>query len=327
MTDLKAPFGPLAFFLDLEPDLGDFRADVIAGLSRVQKTVSPKYFYDERGSKIFDKITKLKDYYPTLTEKELFLGNAGDIAGSIQKGAAIFEYGSGSSDKVEWLVRSVENTSAYVAMDISRDHLLESAKILADVLPVPVAAVCADFHAPVHLPKDHLPKTSGWLGYFPGSTIGNMTPEAATSFLQQASKTLGENAQFLVGFDLEKDIGVLERAYDDSEGVTAEFNLNLLQRMKKELGADLTVDDFEHYAFYNQTDCRIEMHLRAIRDTAITIDGQTFTLSTGETIHTENSHKYSVARFAKLLENTPWTLEKSWTDPRNWYAACLLSNR
>ncbi|GJL95965.1 MAG: dimethylhistidine N-methyltransferase [Hyphococcus sp.] len=326
VTDLTAPYGPLAYFLDLHPDLGDFRADVITGLSAKQKTLSPKYFYNEHGSKLFQKITTLKQYYPTLTEKELFLANADSIIEAIGPGAAIFEYGSGASEKIEWLLNGLNNPVAYVAMDISKDHLIESASAIANNSTLPVAAVCADFHAPVTLPENILPTEKHWLGFFPGSTIGNMAPEAAATFLKRSSETLGAGAKFLLGVDLEKDPDVLNAAYNDREGVTAAFNLNLLERMKNELGADLNIDDFEHHAFYCEKGRRIEMHLRAKRATEIMVNEQTFSFEEGETLHTENSHKYSVPRLEKLFAQTPWRLEKMWTDPKGWFAACLLSN-
>ncbi len=325
--ELIAPCGPLAFFLDQHPDLGDFRADVISALSQRPRAISPKYFYDETGSKLFDQITELDEYYPTRTEKRVFLDNAAEITKSIGAGAAIFEYGSGSSEKVEWLVGGLKNPAAYVAMDISRDHLLESASAMAEVLPIPVAAVCADFYAPIEIPKDVLPKPDHWLGYFPGSTLGNMTPDDAVGFLTRASKTLGKGAQFLLGIDLEKDKAVLEAAYDDAKGVTAAFNLNLLARMKTELGAKLDMDDFEHFAFYNDELGRIEMHLRAARPTVIAIDGRSFEFAAGETLHTENSHKFTVQKIETLINQTPWRLEKSWVDADGWFSACLLSNR
>lgn len=326
--DLIAPCGALAFFLDLHPDLGDFRADAISGLSAQPKSISPKYFYDEPGSKIFNLITELEEYYPTRTERKVFLENADEIAGAIHDGAAILEYGSGSSEKIEWLIKAVNDPAAYVAMDISRDHLLESASAMAESLPVPVAAVCADFHSPILLPKAALPRrASHWLGYFPGSTLGNLSQEAAIAFLQRASETLGDDAQFLLGVDLVKDKNILEAAYNDSKEVTSDFNLNLLTRMKTELGAKLCRDDFEHYAFYNEREERIEMHLRAVRTTAIVIDGREFSFEQGETLHTENSHKFTLEKIERLVNQTPWKLEKAWTDADNWFAACLLSNK
>lgn len=325
-ADLTAPYGPLAFFLDLHPDLGDFRTDVIEGLSRAQKSISPMYFYDAYGSKLFDRITELEEYYPTRTEKSVFKENAAAMTKTIGPGAAIFEYGSGSSEKIEWLVNGLENPVAHIAMDISKDHLIESASALAERLSLPIGAVCADFNGAVPIPGHVLPTPDQWLGFFPGSTIGNMTPEAAQRFLDNAAKTLNAPAKFLIGVDLEKDKAVLEAAYDDAEGVTADFNLNLLRRMQRELDAAITVEDFEHYAFYNETDARIEMHLRAKRPTTITLGEHRFDFAEGETLHTENSHKYTLERFKTLLEPTPWRFETAWTDPKGWYAACLLSN-
>ncbi|WP_425410616.1 L-histidine N(alpha)-methyltransferase [Hyphococcus sp.] len=324
--ELQAPLGPLAYFLDLHPDLGDFRTDVLGGLVQDQKWISPKYFYDERGSKLFNRITQLKEYYPTRTEKNVFETHEKEIIRSIGRGVSIFEYGSGSSEKIEWLARGVEDAAAYVAMDISREHLLESATALAGQLPLPVAAVCADFHAPVVLPQGILPSPDHWLGYFPGSTIGNMLPETAAAFLSRAAKTLGDDAQFLIGVDLVKERDILEAAYNDDDGVTAAFNLNLLARMQSELGADLDMEDFEHDAFYNETAGRIEMHLRARRKTSIALDGQNFVFEAGESLHTENSHKFTIEKFENLVNATPWRLEKHWTDANHWYAACLLSN-
>ncbi|MHA7873633.1 MAG: L-histidine N(alpha)-methyltransferase, partial [Hyphococcus sp.] len=310
MTDLTAPYGPLAFFLDLHPDIGDFRTDALEGLSRDQKALSPKYFYDERGSKLFDKITQLDDYYPTRTEKEIFLTHAADITGALGGGVAVFEYGSGSSEKIDWLLNGLEAPAAYIAMDISKEHLISSASAIARARDLPVAAVCADFHAPVEIPVDHLPDARQWLGYFPGSTIGNMDPETAAAFLRRASDTLGDGARFLFGVDLEKDPDVLNKAYNDSEGITAAFNLNLLRRMRRELDAELNLDDFEHHAFYNQDQSRIEMHLRAVRPTAIKLNDQSFAFADGETLHTENSYKYSVARLKALVETTPWRVDQ-----------------
>ena len=326
MTDLTAPYGPLAYFLDLHPDAGDFKTDVIAGLSEPQKWLSAKYFYDERGSKLFQKITDLEEYYPTRTELEIFEKHGKAIAEAIGPGTAIFEYGSGASEKIDWLIRGLKDPVAYVAMDISKEHLIESASEIAREYALPVAAVAADFHAPVKLPENVLPREEQWLGYFPGSTIGNMLPETAVAFLTRASETLGADAKFLLGIDLEKDTSVLTAAYNDAAGVTAEFNLNILRRIRRELDAVLTMDDFEHYAIYNESARRIEMHLRARRATTIEIDDQIFAFEAGETLHTENSHKYSLARLQALFDQTPWRMEAAWSDTREWSAACLLSN-
>ena len=312
--------------LDLHPSLGDFRADTVAGLSQQSKCISPKYFYDEHGSTLFKQITEQPEYYPTLTEKKVFLKNAADITAAPGPNVAVFEYGSGASEKIEWLMNGLERPAAYVAMDISKDYLIDAASALAGKFDLPVAAVCADFHGHVHIPPDILPTPSRWLGYFPGSTIGNMTPEAAARFLRRAGETLGAGAQFLLGVDLEKDPTVLNAAYNDKAGVTAAFNLNLLTRMERELGARLNIDDFDHFAAYNEKEWRIEMHLRARKRTVISLGDHDFSFEAGETLHTENSHKYSINRLKTLFAETPWRLDTVWTDEKQWYAACLLSN-
>ncbi len=317
---------PLAFFLDLHPTLGDFHDDIIEGLAKEQKSISPKYFYDERGSELFKEITEQPEYYPTRTERNILLANAPEIAAAPGPNTAVFEYGSGASEKIEWLLNGLDRPAAYVAMDISRDFLIDAASAIADKFDLPVAAVCADFHGHVRIPPDILPEPSRWLGYFPGSTIGNMTPPFAARFLQRAAETLGPGAQFLLGVDLEKDTSVLNAAYNDAAGVTAAFNLNLLTRMQRELGAQLGMEDFEHRAFYNEEACRIEMHLRAKERTTISLDGREFSFDPGETLHTENSYKYSINRLKALFEETPWRLETVWTDENQWFAACLLSN-
>lgn len=327
MTDLSAPYGPLAFFLDMHPKLGDFRADALEGLSLPQKSLSPKYFYDERGSRLFEQITELDEYYPTRTEMALMRENAGPIAAAIGPQAAILEYGSGSSEKIRRLVDRLDSPSAYVAMDISRDHLVENASSFArECESLPIAAICADFHEPVVVPPGILPPPARWLGYFPGSTVGNMTPHEAQAFFSLASDTLGPGAGFLLGVDLIKDPGILEAAYNDAENVTADFNLNLLRRMRRELGADIALDAFEHVAFFNGEEGRIEMHLRARRETDIRLNGRSFEFAAGETLHTENSYKYSFDGLKKLFEPTPWRLRELWTDKREWFAACLLGN-
>lgn len=326
VTDLTAPMGPLAFFLNMHPDVGDFRTDVIEGLRAEQKNLSPKYFYDEAGSKIFRQITEVPEYYPTLTEKKIFLDNAKEICAAAGTRAAVFEYGSGASEKIEWLLGGLENPAAYVAMDISKDFLIESANTISTKVDMPVAAICADFYEHVHIPENILPTPDHWLGFFPGSTIGNMLPDEAARFLRRAGETLGAGAQMLLGVDLEKDPAILNAAYNDSAGVTARFNLNLLARMQRELGAQLTIEDFEHHAFYNEDLCRIEMHLRALKPTEIILDGHKYSFEAGETLHTENSHKYSINRLKALFSETPWKLDTYWTDEKGWFAACLLSH-
>lgn len=327
MTDLKSPHGPLAFFLNLEPALADFRSDVIEGLAKSQKSLSPMYFYDAHGSALFEKITQLDAYYPTRTERAIMINNADAIGDAIGSGCAVLEYGSGSPNKIRRLLGMLHDPVAYVAMDISGEHLVNGmSKLAAEVDDLPIGAICADFNDHVMIPPNILPASKRWLGFFPGSTLGNFRPENAARFLQRTSETLGPDALMLIGIDLYKDEKTLQHAYDDPEGVTAAFNLNVLRRMQSELGAELTLDDFEHLALVNHDEFRIEMHLRAIRKTTITLDGHTFNFESGETLHTENSYKYSRDRFEMLLEETPWRLKDSWTDDNDWFAACLLSN-
>lgn len=322
-----APYGPLAFFLDLDPAISDFRSDVLAGLAADVKSLSPKYLYDERGSQIFDEITRLAAYYPTRTERAIMDEHARDIAAAIGPRRAVFEYGSGSSEKIRALIDCMIEPQGYVAMDISRDHLLASARALAGDLSLPVGAVCADFTVPLTLPEAARPAGAGWLGYFPGSTIGNLSQDEAAAFLANASRTLGPNALFLLGVDLEKDPDILRAAYDDDAGVTARFNLNLLTHMQRALNATIDVEAFAHEVMIPDDPQRVEMHLRAQRPTDIVIDDRVFHFETGESLHTENSHKYALARLDKLLDRTPWRRIDSWTDEKGWFATCLLSNR
>ena len=331
MTNLKAPFGPLAYFLDLDPPSSNFLKDVKEGLSKDAKSLSPMYFYDQRGSALFDQITTLDEYYPTRTEAELIAQNKISIRNAIGPRVSVVEYGSGSSEKIRKLIGLLDDATSYIAMDISRDHLISNASNFAEESDLPVAAVCANFNTAFELPDDYLPAASKRLGYFPGSTLGNLTPAAAISFLEKASVTLGENSLFLAGVDLEKDAAQLKAAYDDREGVTAAFNLNLLQRMKTELGATIELDAFIHEARVvgsqqTGTPQRVEMHLVAQRQTTITVDGADFPFQKGESLHTENSHKFSLGTIKKIVNDTPWRVMDWWTDEKGWFGTCLLGN-
>ena len=317
----------LKHFLDFKPAQGDFAADVLAGLDLEQKSLSPKYFYDEKGSQLFSKITLTKDYYPTRTELALMTENIENIKVALGEAPAIFEYGSGTSKKIRLLIEKLEGMTTYTAMDISRDFLLKSAMTLASDYPaLEVSAVCGDFQSEIILPDDFHPEIKSWTGYFPGSTIGNFPPGTVKAFLKRVSNTLGDNAKFLMGFDLIKDKTILDRAYNDDEGVTAAFNLNLLTRMKRELGAQLSRKDFDHYAFYNSEQCRIEMHLRANKPTKIIIGEHEFSFAQDETLLTEYSYKYTKESMEEMIEGTPWTMSHYWTDKRQWFATCLLRN-
>ena len=298
-----------------------FRADVLAGLERRPRAIPARWFYDRRGSELFERITDLPEYYPTRTEVAILrdIGPAiGRLAG---EGRAVVEFGSGSSTKTPILLRHV-SPSAYVPIDISGDFLRESARALGQAHPgLPVIPVEADFMRPIALPAAvaQAPK----LGFFPGSTIGNMTPAMAVDLLRAMRASLGEGAMLVIGMDRIKDIDVLTRAYDDAAGVTAAFNLNLLGRINRELDGTIPLDAFRHKAVWNDDRARIEMHLEAVRDVSFGVDGRTFAMAAGETIHTENSHKYGPRDARILLRTGGWTPVREWTDADGLFAVYL----
>ena len=298
-----------------------FRADVIDGLTRRPRAIPARWFYDHRGSQLFEAITELPEYYPTRTERALLETKAGEIAAAVGAGRAVVEFGSGSSTKTPIVLQAVD-PSAYVPIDISGDFLRESSKALADLFPgLPVFPVEGDFLKPLALPLQvrDLPK----LGFFPGSTIGNMIPSSSTDLLRAMRTSLGEGAMLLIGMDRIKDAAVLERAYDDAAGVTATFNLNLLHRINRELDGTIPVDAFRHRAIWNDDRARIEMHLEATRDVTFTIEGRPFEMTANETIHTENSHKYGDRDARMLLHAGGWTPVACWTDAQDQFALYL----
>jgi len=312
-------------FINLDPPRSNFRKDVIEGLSKIQKAISPQYFYDEKGSILFSAITQQNEYYPTRTELALMRQHMPAIAAALGDNPAIFEYGSGASEKIRYLIEGLSNLKSYVAMDISLDYLLESAQTLAKDYPhINVSAICADFNQVIDFPESLRAGNPRWTGYFPGSTIGNFTRDNAKAFMTRAHHNLGDDSQFLLGFDLVKDNEILNKAYNDGAGMTAKFNLNLLTRIERELGAKLTLDDFAHHAFFDAEKSRIEMHLAAKRPTKIIVNEYEYTFLKDETIHTEYSHKYTIEMMENLMEETPWSIDTTWTDARNWFALSLL---
>ncbi len=323
---LTAPYGDLAFLLDLDPPMSDFRRDAHAALAARPRRISPMYLYDERGSQLFGEITRLPSYYPTQTERGILDANARDIAEAVGPRRAVFEYGAGSPEKIDRLMSLLKAPSAYVAMDISRDYLLAGMRDYAARVDFPVGAVCADFTQPVDLPKDAIGPDADWLGFFPGSTIGNVTRDAAADLLSNAARTLGPGAAFLIGLDLEKDAETLLRAYDEPEGVTAEFILNVLRRLRDELRADLDLSAFRYLAEIEDTPQRVEMSVAATRRTEISLDGERYAFAEGDRLHVSRSHKYSLQRFDALLARTPWRRAAAWTDADSRYAVCLLKH-
>ncbi|PXA98964.1 L-histidine N(alpha)-methyltransferase [Nostoc sp. 3335mG] len=297
----------------------NFRADVLTGLSARPRAIPARWFYDRRGSELFEEITQLPEYYPARTETALLRDVCPQLG--IAPGAAVVEFGSGSSAKTPILLGAIE-PAAYVPIDISGDFLRQSARELGQAFPgLPVHPVEADFLRPVPLPPQvaDLPK----LGFFPGSTIGNMNAWHAVDLLRAMREWLGEGAQLLIGMDRVKSPDILVPAYDDAQGVTAAFNLNLLERINRELDGSIPVDAFRHRAIWNADAARIEMHLEAQRDVTFTVDGRPFELAAGETIHTENSHKYGPNGGRMLLRAGGWTPVREWTDPNDWFALIL----
>jgi dimethylhistidine N-methyltransferase len=298
-----------------------FRDDVIAGLSAPIPAVPARWLYDRRGSELFDDITRLPSYYPTRTETAIFHSIMPDVAARVPRGAAVVEFGAGSATKTPILLEAIA-PAAYVPVDFSGDYLNGSTAELQRLFPsVEVLPVVADFARPFTLPGGlgHLPK----LGFFPGSTIGNFIPWSATDLLRQFRSLLGPGAQLLIGMDRVKTVERLIAAYDEPEGVTAEFNLNLLTRINRELDGDIPVDAFRHEARWNDILSRIEMHLIATRDVEFSIAGRSFRFAKGSSIHTENSHKYGERGARVLLLAGGWTPLAEWTDPAGDFAEIL----
>jgi dimethylhistidine N-methyltransferase len=298
-----------------------FREDVLAGLSAPIPAVPARWLYDHRGSELFDEITRLPSYYPTRTETAIVHDIMPEVAARVPKGAAVVEFGAGSATKTPILLEAIA-PAAYIPVDISGDYLNGSAADLQRQFPnIEVIPVVADFARPFSLPGGigHLPK----LGFFPGSTIGNFVPWSATDLLRQFRALLGPGAQLLIGMDRVKPVERLLAAYDDPEGVTAEFNLNLLRRINRELDGDIPIDAFRHEARWNDILSRIEMHLVTTLDVAFSIDGQAFRFASGSSIHTENSHKYGARGGRVLLLAGGWTPVAEWTDAGHDFAEIL----
>ncbi len=293
--------------------LGAFAADVVAGLSTKPKRLPPKYFYDVAGSALFERITGLPEYYPTRSELELLGKYAPAIAAQFPPGSAMIEFGSGSSRKARILLGAAASVAAYVPVDISGEYLQQDvAQVRRDFPHLAIHPVVADFTTLTKLPAEiaSLPR----VGFFPGSTIGNFEPHEAAVFLRHAGRMLGAGSVFVVGVDLAKAADILYRAYNDAEGVTAKFNLNLLARINRELGADIDLAAFEHHAFYNAERNRIEMHLASTRRQKVRVCGTTIDFRAGETIHSENSYKYTVESIQALAHGSGWSPLKVWTD-------------
>jgi dimethylhistidine N-methyltransferase len=299
-----------------------FAADVIEGLAATPKRIPAKYFYDAAGSQLFQQITELPEYYPTRTELQILTSRRHRLGALLPAGASLVEFGTGSTEKAR-IVLQAGSFAVYVPVDISAEFLAkEAVRLRSDLPQLLVLPVAADFMEPFALPAEALSRPR--VGFFPGSTVGNFEPFQASAFLRQIASVLGEGATLIVGVDLVKDPEILFRAYNDSQGVTARFNRNVLVRMNRELGANFDPCAFEHHAFYNRELSRIEMHLASRKRQKVRVAGRTIELRAGETIHTENSYKYTIDRFLALAQGAGWTSRAVFTDPHRYFSIHVL---
>lgn len=299
-----------------------FLQDALAGLSRPQKALSPKYFYDNAGSRFFDEICGLEEYYPYRSELSLLPSVARDIAAKLRGDIQVIEFGAGALKKIQPLLHHIKSIRAFTPIDIAGEFLQACCKDLSAHFPsLSVEPVIADFCEPVTIPAHE-----SWLklGFFPGSTIGNFSPEEARQFLRNAGLTLGECSYLLVGVDIKKSPSVLHRAYNDRKNITARFNRNILVRMNRELGSNFDVQGFEHYAFYNTHKGCVEMHLVSIRSQDVDLAGHRFSFRRGESIHTENSYKYNEDEFRRLARDAGWNADRSWISDNGYFSLHLL---
>ena len=318
------PDGADFAFHDLAPGEDSFRDAVLAGLSATPKSLPCKFFYDQRGSALFEAICEVPEYYLTRTELSILETYAPTIAARIGAHCRLVELGSGASRKVRLLLDALEAPLAYVPVDISRGFLREAAaSIAADFPGLEVIAVCADYTRPFALPQIAGP-AGKTVGFFPGSTIGNFEPEAVVAFLSHCGQLLGPGAEMLIGADVKKDKAVLDAAYNDAAGLNAAFNLNLLHRIAKELDSDIAIDDFAHVAFYNPDEGRVELYIKSLRDQSAVTAGRRFSFAANEMIHTENSYKYAVAEFQALAARAGFRTLDTWTDAEGKFAVYYL---
>jgi dimethylhistidine N-methyltransferase len=301
-----------------------FLSDVIHGLGRPQKAIPCKYFYDERGAALFDAICELDEYYLTRTELAIMAASVREIAAVVGEDIELIEFGPGSGQKSGLLLEHLRSPRAYIPIEISPESLERSARETAARFPsLLIHSVCADFTRPVKLPGAALDR-SRRVVYFPGSTIGNLVPTAACSLLRSIADLVGDGGGLLIGFDVDKDESIVWPAYNDSQGVTAEFNLNLLARINREIGADFNLEAFEHRADYVRTKERVEIHLASKRPQVVDIDGQEFAFRAGELIHTEYSYKYRLGHFEGLTREAGFRLVRQWTDARAYFCVQYL---
>lgn len=312
-------------FSDFEPKLGSFRDEVLHGLQKPHKELYSKYFYDERGSQLFDQICEADEYYSTRTEISILRQHIDEMAALMGEHCLLIEYGSGNSKKTRILLDALHEPAAYVPIEISKEYLLGSATVLAIVYPdLEVLPVLADYTSDFEIPIPAKP-VSRRVAFFPGSTIGNFNPEPAKLFLKQVAKVVGKGGGLLIGVDVKKDFNIMHHAYNDQQGVTALFNLNMLVRINQELDADFQLNQFGHYAFYNPTAGRIEMHLVSLKNQTVSIGDVKVPFKLGESIWTESSYKYNLEEFAELAATAGFTVEHVWTDPQKLFSVQYLT--
>jgi dimethylhistidine N-methyltransferase len=309
---------------NISPGVEHFRAEVLMGLSKSQKELPSKYFYDEEGSHLFDLICTLDEYYIPQVEADIMQECIGEVSELIGPDVFLVEYGSGNCRKVRLLLDYLHSPTAYAPIDISWEQLVQvSGELVSDYPDIEMLPVCADYTSSFELPtpENHFNST---VVFFPGSTISNFDPVPAMKFMENVSRACGKNGGLLIGVDLKKEPSILHRAYNDSRGITALFNMNLLARMNRELEADFPLDSFEHYAFYNSRESRIEMHLVSLRNQEVHIGETTISFFHGESIWTESSYKYSLDEFRQMAASTGFKVARVWTDPRSWFSVQYL---
>lgn len=317
--------GSAVAFHDLAPKLESFRDAVLEGLSRPQKRIPCRFLYDERGSDLFEAICETPEYYPTRTEIAILKRHARDIAKLVGPDATVIEYGSGAGQKVKLLLRALERPAAYAGIDVSREILLRATDDLSlDAPKLQVVAICADFLSPIALPPELRRGSGRRVAFFPGSSIGNLTPAEATRFLAQCRAMVGAGGAMLIGVDLKKDEARLDAAYNDAAGVTAAFTLNLLERINRELGGDFAVGRFAHHAKYDPAKGRVAIHIRSLADQTARVAGRRFDFAKNEGIHTEDSWKYAVSDFQMLARDAGYRPAACWTDPAQLFSVHYL---
>lgn len=306
--------------IDQHPDTDSFRDDVLDGLTQDRKSIPSKYLYDQRGSELFDAICEMDTYYLTRTEMAIMRRHIDEMAAAVGPNVRLVEYGSGSSLKTRILLEALDDVAAYVPLDISRDHLVAAANDLASDYPhIPVQPVCADYTTAFELP-DPPPSAERTVVYYPGSTIGNFVPERALAFLRHVGEIAGPEGGLLIGVDLRKDPEILIPAYDDPEGITAEFNYNLLDRINREIGATFDPERFDYEAVWNEEQSCIDMQLVSREAQTVDVDGVAVSLDAGEPIHTEYSFKYTLDAFGDLADRAGLDIETVWTDDNDLFS-------